>query len=271
MPAIAPDLPMNPLAAAMDAGIYAATGQEKTQEAADVKRWWSTLCSTMAFDSNARRMYVRCRRYARGDSGFVVDANIVGTNIDILESFIYAKNPDVDVTPAKSVEVPVLESMIEAAMLDAEEDPELNKQVEFAVAAAQLTAQQEGKDPAQVGEVVRVQVKQQLVAQKAQANLEKIKDTYAKLRREAKQFSDTLELVIGRLWMDAGLKSRGRPLVRSALTVGPGILKASWQERTKPSPETVTAINDLVGNLERVKALRIEIEDEAAGANLEAN
>jgi hypothetical protein len=269
MPAI--DLAKNPLSEAMDAGINMATGQEKTQEAADVKRWWGTICSTLAFDSNARRMYVRCRRYARGDSGFVVDANIVGTNIDILEAFIYAKNPDVDTAPSKAVEVPAIESMIEAAMLDAEEDPELNKQVEFAVAAAQLTAQQEGKDPAQVGEVVRVQVKQQLVAQKAQANLAKIKETYGKLRREAKQFADTLELVISRMWVDANLKARGRPLVRSALTVGPGVMKASWQERTKPSPETLTAINDLVGNLERVKALRVEIEDEAAGANLEAN
>jgi hypothetical protein len=271
MPAVAPDLQKTPLAEAMDAGIAMATGQEKTREADDVKRWWTTICTTLAFDSNARRMYVRCRRYARGDSGFVVDANIPGTNIDILESFIYAKNPDVDVTPSKSVEVPALESMIEAAMLDAEEDPELNKQVEFAVAAAQLTAQQEGKDPAQVGEVVRMQVKQALVAEKAQANLAKIKETYGKLRREAKQFAETLELVISRMWKDAGLKDRGRPFVRSALTIGPGILKASWQERTKPSPETLTAINDLVGNLERVKALRVEIEDEAAGANLEAN
>lgn len=253
----------NPLIA-MTAGIDLADGTEKSQEKALVKKWKRQINDTLAFDDNARRNYVKCRRYARGDSGFQVDANIVGTNIDILEAFIYAKNPDVDVTPSSAVGMPSDEVLIEAAMLAAEEDPELNRQVELASMVLANQVELEGKGPEEL-EQAKLALRQQLVSQKAEAHLATMKDNFNKTRREAKEFSETLELVISRAWMDARLKDRGRPWVRSALTIGLGVLKATWQERTAPSPETQTAINDLMANIAQARALRVEIEDEAAG------
>jgi len=58
---------------------------------------------TRNFDADARKQYAFCRRYARGDSTFEVNVNLIGTYIDILVAFLYARNPDVDVLVADCV------------------------------------------------------------------------------------------------------------------------------------------------------------------------
>lgn len=252
--------PLDPMAA-MNAGIAAADGPENAKERADVDAWLRRINRTQAYDAPARRNYVKCRRYARGDSGFVVDANIVGTNIDILEAFIYAKNPDVAITPAKAVEMPSQEAMLEAAMLTAEEDPRVEEQVAMVAQQVSWNALAQGLDPGQAV-IQAVQTARAAAVQAIAAeNYAKIKSEYQRRTRENKAFAETLELVVSSMWKRGRLKDRGRPWVRSALTTGLGVLKASWQQRTAPSPETVTAINDLQQQLARVKYLRQQIAE----------
>ena len=107
---------MNDEQQALDAGIDG-TDPAKAREHADVKRWFKRFDAARKFDEQARKQYAIDRRYARGDSGFEVDANVIGTNIDILEAFLYAKNPDIDVVPAVAVEPPDQDSLMDAARM----------------------------------------------------------------------------------------------------------------------------------------------------------
>lgn len=259
-----PTSPDTPLMA-MNQGIAEADGPYKAKERADVRRWMKRLDTTLAFDADARRNYVKCRRYARGDSGFLVDANIVGTNIDILEAFLYARNPSVDVTPAKSVEMPSIDTLRESAMFAAEQDPAVQQAAAQVSQRASWNALALGQDPAQASIMAGQQATGLLVEQKAIQNLELMQAKWKRRTRENRDYSETLELTITRLWEDAFLKDRGRPFVRSNLTIGVGVLKASWQQRTAPSPETIEAVNDLTANIARAKSLREEIEDGPLG------
>lgn len=263
----------------LNAGIDAADGPDKAQEHADVAAWTGRIKSGRKFDADARKQYAKDRRYARGDSGFKVDSNLIGTNIDILETFLYAKDPDVDVLPAKNVTPPTMDSIIEAAEESLKGDMEAQQllqqeaqamiqqgaaEVAIAGAAAGLPAMPAAPDPAAFNAAL-VEVTQAYLA----AKVEEVQTMFAKRKRDAEAYAETLEIVISRLWVDASLKARGRRFVRSGLTIGVGILKASWQERTAPSPETVAAINDLQDNIKRAAATRAEL-DEASGAELDA-
>lgn len=57
------------------------------------------------FDSDAYDQYGADRAYASGDKGknWASDANLIGTFIDILVSFLYARDPDVSASAAKNV------------------------------------------------------------------------------------------------------------------------------------------------------------------------
>jgi hypothetical protein len=57
------------------------------------------------FDKRQREQYARDRRYAAGtsDPSWASDANLIGSFIDILVSFLYAQNPDVGVAAARHV------------------------------------------------------------------------------------------------------------------------------------------------------------------------
>lgn len=206
------------------------------QERAEVKRWMERITAARKHDDEARKQYARDRRYARGDSGFEVDANLIGTYIDISESFLYAKNPDVDVRPAKSAEPPSLD-----AMRDAAEDHVDSLQQAMAAAT----------DP------MAKAIRDALVAEK----FKELRKRFQRRQRDNKAFADTLEIVVSKLWKDGRLKDRGRPWVGSALTVGLGVLKASWQERTAPSPQTTTRINDLMALIAQLEATRRDLAE----------
>ncbi|RLK56243.1 hypothetical protein BCL79_0626 [Stenotrophomonas rhizophila] len=258
---------------AMAADPDPARAKKLSREQADVRRWMARFEEAREYDVDARRQYARDRRQARGDSGFLVDANLIGTYIDIQESFLYARNPDFDVTPGPAHRMPTPEQLRDVV--------ESNEQL-----MAQL--QQQAEDEAmEVGRRVAVELvaagvpEDQALAQSQQAQdsfaaqggvdklvsieVMKLRKQYARRSREMKQFCETMEAVGTQMWKDANLKRRGRPWVRSSLTIGPGVLKASWQERTEISPETQTAINDLQQNISRARALQTELEDGSAG------
>lgn len=81
-------------------------GQDATAaEIADVKEWHKRIKRARAFDENARAQYALDRSYVSGDAGrstFEVTTNIAGTYVDILVSFLYARDPAADVLPSES-------------------------------------------------------------------------------------------------------------------------------------------------------------------------
>lgn len=236
---------MDDLTSAIDVGA-AQPEPGREREAQDVKRWFKRIMQARKFDEAARKQYARDRRYARGDSGFDVDANIAGTNIDILEAFLYAKDPDIDIAPAPSAEPPAADALAESARSAVMAGP--------AGQQAQLAASLGPEAVALASAAL-----EQAVAQK----LAEMQREYEQRCRDVKNLAGTLEIITSRMWRDGALKRRGRTWVRSALTVGVGILKASWQERTAPSPETTTAINDLQRDIARLRSLRDELNEDA--------
>lgn len=227
---------------------------DRKQEAADVKRWFAKYEQARKFDEPARQQYARDRRYARGDSAFDISANLVGSYIDILEAFYYAKDPDLDIAPAPAAQTPSMDALRESAEMTVSADPMVMQQVqqqEQMVQAAEMLLPGSG-----------AMMQQDVLGMAIEAEVMKLQDTYARKSRDTKAFADTLEVICTRLWSDAALKRRGRPWVRSGLSVGVGILKGSWQERTAPSPETQTAINDLQRDIARIKAIERDLVED---------
>ena len=103
--------------AALDAvedGIEAANAIPQTEEAARVAKaeedavaaLWKEYEEARKFDKEARAQYGIDRRYAAGTANidWAVSANLIGAFIDILVSFLYARNPDVSVKKAPRVD-----------------------------------------------------------------------------------------------------------------------------------------------------------------------
>ena len=78
---------------------------ETEKERNEVQTILKAYNAARQFDQDARRDYARDRKYAAGkaDQTWAVDANVIGTFIDILVSFIYAKDPDISVQPGEQV------------------------------------------------------------------------------------------------------------------------------------------------------------------------
>lgn len=254
----------------LDTGIAEASAPDPEKakryaaEAADVDCWHRRIKSARKFDEAARKQYALDRRYARGDSGFEVDVNLVGTFVDILTAFLAARSPDVDVMPAKSAQPPSLDSLRDAAEEASKNDPAVAQTKQ----AAMMLAMQQGADPMAAQQAAEA-AERQHVDQLAQQQFDALRDRYEQRQRDNKQFAETLELVITQLWRDGRLKFRARAAVRSALTVAVGWLKSTWQERKGEDPVTRQQINDLQDNLNRVVLLRQQI-DEAQWAELDA-
>ena len=150
-----------------------------------VKRLWEDFDLAREFDEVARADYAFCRRYARGDAHWEVSVNLLGTYIDILTAFLYARNPDVAAMPAASV-----------------------------------------------GE---------------------------RRLAEAKDFADTMQVMIGHSWDAANLKRAAERWVRASLTVGIGWLKSGWQEVYETDPAIQQRTRDIQENLARIQKLEEEI------------
>jgi hypothetical protein len=75
-------------------------------EKSAVKKSWDEYKQQRVFDQDARAAYAIDRRYAAGtaDKNWAVNTNLIGNIIDILVSFLYARDPDVSVKKAKRVD-----------------------------------------------------------------------------------------------------------------------------------------------------------------------
>jgi hypothetical protein len=92
--------------AADSAGEDEARAKQKEAEKNAVKALWKEYEEAREFDRDARAQYAVDRRYAAGTANldWAVSANLIGAFIDILVSFLYARNPDVSVRKAPRVE-----------------------------------------------------------------------------------------------------------------------------------------------------------------------
>lgn len=110
-----PTLETDPgLTAAVESGVEEANteGLTEEQKAAikaeenTVAELWADYENARVFDKEARAQYAVDRRYAAGTANldFAVSANLIGAFIDILVSFLYARNPDVSVRKAPRVD-----------------------------------------------------------------------------------------------------------------------------------------------------------------------
>jgi hypothetical protein len=202
-----------------------------------------------------------------------VGANLIGTYIDILKAFLYAQDPDVDVMPAKSVEPPTIEAMRDAAEQWVDQDAQAQTAIAQAVTdtaqQASWAALAGGQDPAvvatQAGQMAAEQAREEAIQQRIQT----IQQAYRRRQQNNKAFAETCEIVISALWQKAHLKMRGRSLVQSGLTIGPGWLKATWQERKGMDPVTRQKMNDLRDNIAKAAKLRADMEEQQ-GAELDA-
>lgn len=80
--------------------------EARQREENEVKALWEEYDDARKFDKHARAQFALDRRYAAGTAhiDYPVDANLIGAFIDILVSFLYARNPDVSVKKAPRVD-----------------------------------------------------------------------------------------------------------------------------------------------------------------------
>jgi hypothetical protein len=78
---------------------------ESEKEKQLIRRLLKAYNSARTFDKDARKEYAKDRKYASGkaDLTWAVDANYIGTFIDILISFLYGQDPDVLAQPTEKV------------------------------------------------------------------------------------------------------------------------------------------------------------------------
>lgn len=267
-----------------------ADAQAKATEEADVKAWLCRIEEARKFDEGARKQYAIDRKHAKRRRGaFEVDVPIAGTYVDILKSFLYARDPDLDVMPAESTQPPPEDELMRMAKQAVQSDPATKMQVQQAgqeafassaqkkdvivqaVAPAATKALTEGGGlPSSLPQLPDIdpdrdakEASRSTLERIIQAKVKELSEPYQQRRDDAKQFGSTLEIVVSRLWKKARLKDQAKPQVGSALTVGIGWLKASWQERTGEDPLVRSQINDLQDNLKRLAATHAELADGA--------
>lgn len=265
-------------------------------EYAEVRDWQAKLKAARKFDEEARKRYALDRRYARADRGmFTVDVPIAQSYIDVLRSFLYAKDPSVSVIPSGMTDPPPAKEIEAMVLAQQGAQPAAGPAPPPGMLAAGGPAPGGGAPPSSPGVVQALIAKMMphLAAKSAQAippgavqsamaatagsvgapppgaapaeppspedmeaqlqaKVAELLAPYQKKRDNAKQLAATMELVITQLWKKALLKQRAKMLVGSALTVGPGWMKAMWLDRLGQDPTTVQQIEDLHEQMARV-------------------
>lgn len=246
---------------AMSLGIAAAStatdqaAASYAREEADAKCWLEKIKEARKFDEGARKQYALDRRYAKRRKGGGIlehDVPIAATYIDILKSFLYARDPDVDVLPAASTEPPPEDELVrmakqalaadpatasaiqEAGQSAFDESSQKKNTIVQAVAPAAAKSLQGGALPDQLPQLPDIDPQKDAEAairstmdKLVRAKVKELGKPYQQRRDDAKQFGSTLEITIAQLWKKARLKVKAKPLVGSGLTITIGWLKAT--------------------------------------------
>lgn len=255
------------IAAAVDQGVNQATGEElgdevlKEQET--VKKLWSEYSTARAFDRFARQRYSRDRRYASGTANpnWASDANIIGAYIDILVAFLYAKNPDVSVRPAARV-APPPQKALPAAPLPGAPAPMMGGAPAAPVdPMAALTPPGAPPAPAAEDPMAAIAPAADPMAALAPPGVPPAMPVAAPAAQQssgiededAKQFAETLQIVVSKQWKNANLKRVMKRVLRSSLSVGPGWFKAYMYSEEGRNPKLEKELKDARDNLERIQ------------------
>lgn len=295
---------INGVLAAADAG----NDPAKAQEYADVKKWFKAITAARKFDEVARVGYFLDRKYLKGDSGaFDVEVPIAQTYVEVLNSFLYARNPSVNVGASQLTEPPPQKQMLDMAIdeIRQQRQQQADQMQAAAKMAQQMTA---GLPPAAVAQLAQLGKNTLIEAGAGQpggpamppepdpsgqpqpppqvgdiadndpdvtARVSQMMQPYQRQRDNAKQFGDTMEIIIEQLWREADLKHAYTEKVMSALSVGVGWTKSFYMERHGVDPTTQKKIDDIVSRLASIAETRQELasgdadDEDAEKAELE--
>lgn len=224
-----------------------------SKDSKDIKRWHDRIADVVKYDENARRQYAIDRLYARGDSSNEVAANLLSTYLDITTSFLAAREPEVSVTPSRTIEPPSLEALRDIAEDIVRQRPDIQAATDATLKATTLMQDPNAPETSQM-------VIDMMVEQEIQKQYDEMRKTYSRRQRDNRVLSETLEIVISQLWHGAKIKKRINASTRSALTIAVGWNKASWQTMTgMDDPITMTQLNTIEENIAKVKALQIDL------------
>ncbi len=100
-------------------------------EEQDVSRWMKRYKTVEKFEEQTHKRYVLDRAWAAGEAvtDWAVDANLIGSYIDILVAYIYARNPDASIRPEKQVQIPNPQSLLIPPPNPLQPDPEKDRQL----------------------------------------------------------------------------------------------------------------------------------------------
>lgn len=240
----------------------------KAREAADTQAWMRKLNAARKFDKGAREQYAKDRLAVKNPpKAFKVSVPIAAVYIDILKAYLYARNPDLNVTPAEATLPPPMDDVLNLARKQTRDDKEALAQGQE---AGLLAAQQLDGQPVDARALVAQAVRAKL-EQIARERAEEMIRPFHERHQEAKQLAQTLEILIARFWQRADLKGAALSTLGAGLTVATGWFKATWQERQGEDPTVAKQIEDLQTQVGRVRA-SVEglAEDEAAEPNAKA-
>lgn len=263
------------LAGAVNAGVRMGSGEDATPEGEleAVKKTVKEYDSARAFDKTTRHRYARDRRYAAGTANpsWASDANLIGAYIDIISSFLYAKDPDVSARPAAHVKAPPPKAPVMPAMpgmpldpLAPPADPLAPPADPFALPAQAPMDPMAAfsQPPAAAGPPV-----DPLVAAAppgAPPALPVVPPPQAAAAKpleqeDAAQFAETAQIVVSKSWKRAGLKRVMKRVLRSSLSVGPGWFKAYVYSEQGRNPIVEKELKDARDNLERIEKLENDL------------
>lgn len=265
---------------------------QKRQEYENVQSWFKRIKAARKFDESARICFYLDRKYLNGDrGGNDVEVPIASTYVDVLQSFLYARNPSVSVGPSQLTQPPPQKQMLDMAIeqIKAKRQGELQNMQQAMAVAKQATASMDSQQVAQLADMGKKALIEQGAGQPGGpmmppppnpdgtptpppqvgdisdndpdvvALLAQMMAPYQRKRDDAKQFGDTVEIVIGQLWQKANLRSAYKEKVLSALSVGLGWTKSFWMERRGYDPTTQQKIEDVQARLAQIDALRTDL------------
>lgn len=250
------------IAGAVDQGVRLGDGEDAVPEGEleSVKKLVKEYETARSFDKTQRHRYARDRRYAAGNANpnWASDANLVGAYIDIIASFLYAKDPDVSARPAAHVSAPQPKApvlpMPGALPIDpmaGATPPTNDPMAAFGGAAAPLAPADPlaALAPADPLAAMGAPVMPPAAAQKA----EPIE------HEDAMRFAETSQIVISKSWKRAGLKRTMKRVLRSALSVGPGWFKSYIYSEQGRNPIVEKELKDARDNLQRLEKLQNDL------------
>ncbi len=227
--------------------------EQDPKELAAVQSLMEEYTSAREFDKGARKQYTKDRRYAAGinDLAWASDANILGAIIDILVSYLYAKDPAFASQPAKRV--------IPKTPLD--QVPPINP----AMLGDQLAPPMPGAPPGLPGPVgptagLPAPPAGGMAPAPGMPGGMPMPPSKPQGVLDSEAFAETLELVVSRLWKDAKLKRTARRWLRSALSVGVGWFKVLFFTEKGEDPVIAAQLRDLKQSLEQVQGLQKQLK-----------